>query len=476
LAVNNSDSFYELLNDVKLEIGGEDKLVGYRAGLDNEDEGNSDEIKNSWEKLITDIQIWVGSLIKTDNLSFLFGAGASKVCGGILIGTVPLEVEKLLTEMGTYGQRQDNMRVRKWLRYFYLAVREVSQNKNSIPFTREDLIERLLTLNNDLAAATPLQANYELVLSTLYRWRSAISEQGGSLQIGNSNKIVLKSEDLDKCIRFSTYALKCCCQLPTQGKEGGLDAFQVFIRKILTRPLNLKRSNIFTLNYDTLVEQATDGEGVVLIDGFVGTLSRVFRPECYEQDLYFPAETTEGRVYRHDRVIHLYKLHGSVSWVATQSEWNNPYGLISKETTNNEDAVVIYPTPSKFGETLGMPYAELFRRFAEVITRSQSTLFVFGYGFGDEHVNAIIHQALAVPSFTIVIVDPKPQGGFVEVLRARKDKRVWIFSGKGLGSFSGFVKHALPDLRDEEIRRQVIGTHRALRKDYIQGVGGNQGV
>jgi hypothetical protein len=89
LAVNNSDSFYELLNDVKLEIGGEDKLVGYRAGLDNEDEGNSDEIKNSWEKLITDIQIWVGSLIKTDNLSFLFGAGASKVCGGILIGTVP---------------------------------------------------------------------------------------------------------------------------------------------------------------------------------------------------------------------------------------------------------------------------------------------------------------------------------------------------------------------------------------------------
>lgn len=26
--------------------------------------------------------------------------------------------------------------------------------------------------------------------------------------------------------------------------------------------------------------------------------------------------------------------------------------------------------------------------------------------FGDEHVNAIIRQALAVPSFTLVIVDP----------------------------------------------------------------------
>ena len=53
--------------------------------------------------------------------------------------------------------------------------------------------------------------------------------------------------------------------------------------------------NIFTLNYDTLIEQAADAEGVVLLDGFVGTQRRIFRPESYQQDLYFPAETTEGR-------------------------------------------------------------------------------------------------------------------------------------------------------------------------------------
>ncbi len=279
----------------------------------------------------------------------------------------------------------------------------------------------------------------------------------------------MESKEIDKSICLSTRILKNCCQLPVQGKEKGLDTFQMFIRKILTRPLNLKRSNIFTLNYDTLIEQAADGEGVILIDGFIGNLRRVFRPECYEQDLYFPAETTEGRVYRHDRVIHLYKLHGSITWSTVQPEWNNPYGLVSKETTKN-DAVIIYPTPLKFGETLGMPYAELFRHFAEIITRPQSTLFVFGYGFGDEHVNAIIRQALAVPSFTLIIVDPKPHSAFVRVLKERKDKRVWIFSGKELGLFSKFAGYALPDLRDEDIRRDVMTTYRALKKDYVQGL------
>jgi hypothetical protein len=252
--------------------------------------------------------------------------------------------------------------------------------------------------------------------------------------------------------------------------------YKSLVRKLLTRPLNLRRVNVFTLNYDTLVEQAADAEGVVLLDGFVGTQRRVFRPECYEQDLYFPAETTEGRVHRFDRVLHLYKLHGSITWTANEPTLDDPYGVRSAAfDPDGREALLIYPTPAKQGDTLGMPYAELFRRFAAAATKPQSVLFVIGYGFGDEHVNAIVRQALGVPSFTLVIVDPAPESEFVRKLREQRDRRVWIAEGPTLGAFAGFVDRLLPDLRDEEVRKKVLATRRALSATSPPEGGGSDG-
>ena len=264
----------------------------------------------------------------------------------------------------------------------------------------------------------------------------------------------------------TTLALARHCVLPTDEKKDGRSTYKMFVRKLLTRPLNLKRVNVFTLNYDTLVEQAADAEGVVLLDGFVGTMRRTFRPESYEQDLYFPAGTTEGRVHRFDRVLHLYKLHGSITWLAETPTLDNPYGVAAEDfehlKAQEERRLLIYPTPAKVGQTLGMPYAEMFRRFAVTVARPQSVLFVVGYGFGDEHVNAIIRQALAIPSFTLVVVDPKPESQFLTTLRGQRDRRVWIARGPNIGTFSAFVENVLPDLRDEEINTKVLATHRAL--------------
>lgn len=348
-----------------------------------------------------------------------------------------------------------------WLECFYLAVRRTGGDAAGAPATLEGILQRAGEL---LVDENPLPINLESLLSLIYRWRSALPSEGGRLRIDGSPPIDLHSDVIDECLRRVTSALARVCRLPTgNAPESGFRAYKDLLRKVLARPLNLKRVNIFTLNYDTLVEQAADAEGVVLIDGFTGTFRRVFRPESFDHDLYFPAETTEGRVHRLDRVLHLYKLHGSVTWTAEEPGWDNPYGIRAHgEELPDDRPALIYPTPAKWGEALGMPYAELLRRFATAVVRPQSVLFALGYGFGDEHICAILRQALAVPSFTLVIIDPQPKSDFVNILKTQGDRRIWIFSGSTFGAFTGFVRHALADLRDESIRRKVMDTHRAL--------------
>ncbi len=443
----------------RFEIGGEDLLAAVQAPSVSAGAAAQDTPTASLPReALEDIRVRVGTLLKTETVSFLLGAGASVDCGGQLIGSVPLAVERDLQNEGIAGTAK--ARIRRWLTVFYLGVRH-SGGGNTTPVTRNEIIDRRETLKGESARSLP--ANFEQVLATLHRWRAALPKAGGRLRLDGSPGLDAKSEDLDECLNHATRALARACQLPATGKDGGLSTYKTLVRKLLTRPLNLKRVNVFTLNYDTLVEQASDAEGVVLLDGFVGTQRRIFRPESYEQDFYFPAETTEGRVHRFDRVLHLYKLHGSIKWTANESTLDDPYGVQSAAfDADGAKPLLIYPTPAKYGETLGCPYSELFRRFAGALARPQSVLFIVGYGFGDEHVNAIIRQALAVPSFTLVIVDPAPTSKFVTTLREQKDRRVWIAEGSRIGTLAGFVDQLLPDLRDEEILKKVLATHRAL--------------
>src|SRR5690606_1365205 len=49
-------------------------------------------------------------------------------------------------------------------------------------------------------------------------------------------------------------------------------------------------------------------------DGFSGRVNAKFEPSLYGLDLYYPGDTSEGRVRRFDKLVHLYKLHGSIHW------------------------------------------------------------------------------------------------------------------------------------------------------------------
>ena len=71
-------------------------------------------------------------------------------------------------------------------------------------------------------------------------------------------------------------------------------------------------------------------------------------------------------------------------------------------------------------------------------------------------------KPLACRVFPLVIVDPEPVNDFVQTLRNQSDLRVWFVGGRTLGTIEGFVSRVLPDLREEEILRKVVGTYNAL--------------
>jgi hypothetical protein len=247
---------------------------------------------------------------------------------------------------------------------------------------------------------------------------------------------------------------------------------EAFIKKLLQRPNNLKRVNLFTTNYDMAFDYALDNLVVHYINGFMGVHNRCFRPEVYEYDLYYPGQSVTGKVHRAEKVLKYYKIHGSLSWLATKPTVSNTYG-IKEIPLNNEFKVdenkelMIYPCVSKKSFTLDLPYSELFRQFSQAINQPQSVLFCVGYSFYDEHINDIIKQALSIPSFTLFIVNysaEKDSKSPIAEFEALKDKRIIILNESDLdqSTFIGFVDKVMPDLYEEEDNELIIKTMQAI--------------
>ena len=247
---------------------------------------------------------------------------------------------------------------------------------------------------------------------------------------------------------------------------------ETFIKKILQRPNNLKRANLFTTNYDMAFDYALDNLGIHYINGFMGVHNRCFRPEVYDYDLYYPGQSVTGKVHRAEKVIKYYKIHGSLSWVSTESTFSNTYGikevpLGSEYNCEEGQAIMIYPCVSKKTFTLDLPYSELFRHFAQAITQPQSVLFCIGYSFNDEHINDIIYQALSIPSFTLIIANYSPSADAtsnIGKLKALGDKRIIVLNEEDdkISTFTSFVTNILPDLLDEDDTLMITETMQML--------------
>ena len=171
-------------------------------------------------------------------------------------------------------------------------------------------------------------SDFETWLSCLFNASSLTEKQSSPIHSvfwkkraddGNQVSVSLDDEDETKLRRLIEKAIFAECALEFDRKELSGDGkpssgHVPFLAKLIARDASLGRTHLFTLNYDTLFEQAMEELGIQYFDGFSGKASARFDPSVYGLDIYYPGDVAEGRVRRFDKFLKFYKLHGSIHW------------------------------------------------------------------------------------------------------------------------------------------------------------------
>ena len=136
---------------------------------------------------------------------------------------------------------------------------------------------------------------------------------------------------------------------------------------------------VFTVNYDLLLETAFEKWQVPYFDGFIGTLRARFKTELVEP---LPGSDCMPSFF-----VRLWKLHGSLNW-----EWDDEHKIYRCGNPVSKSAA-IYPSDTKYDESRRMPFVVLQDRFRRSLHHPETLVLISGYAFGDEHLNEIIFEA-----------------------------------------------------------------------------------
>jgi len=250
--------------------------------------------------------------------------------------------------------------------------------------------------------------------------------------------------------------------------NGALDLLASFLLSFASRAGTRDRLHIFTTNYDRFVEFGCDRAGIRIIDRFVGAVEPVFRASRLNIDMHYNPPGIRGEPRYLEGVVRLTKLHGSLDWRTDGSRIRRcmlPFGASEAHPDvpdNPFDSVLVYPNPAKDIETLSYPYAELLRDFAAAVCRPNSVLVTFGYGFGDDHINRIIRDALTIPSSHLVIISFSDPGGRVSRFckHVGDISQMTILLGSHFGDLITLVRHYLP--------KPALDSNRARQSALLQ--------
>ncbi|MBW2605014.1 MAG: SIR2 family protein [Deltaproteobacteria bacterium] len=234
-----------------------------------------------------------------------------------------------------------------------------------------DMVCKNLTEKNidKLVARIPLKEDKQATIEDILSHVRLLIEVVGSGKIDDFTKANL--EELERKI----------CEEITKAASKELPDNETSYHKLASWIRDIQRNNpveIFTPNYDLLIESALESKNIPYFDGFVGSRNAFFDLHSIEHE-ELPA-----------RWVRLWKLHGSINW------WKDSAGNVFRgpgESTENKQ--MIYPSHLKYEKSRRMPYFAMQDRLGYFLATGQAVLVTCGYSFIDKHLNAIILQRLS---------------------------------------------------------------------------------
>lgn len=306
----------------------------------------SDTERKTYEayKMISDLR---DHLAKHDRpIAFLFGAGTS--CA--------IEIKDL----------DNNTKTRPLIP----AINELTEKcKEDVSKKRKEYGDAWIKINAHLERMGK-RPNIENILSQLRSMSDAANDTDTLFGLKH-----VDINELEKSIRKSIVS----AVTPDMKNIQGNFPHRKFARW-LTKTSRKNPVEIFTVNYDILIECALEAEYVPIFDGFVGGYQPFFYPDSLRRKELAPG-------INHTR---LWKMHGSVTW--KRIEINGNKRVIRSDMPSKGE--MIYPSSMKYEESRRQPYVAFADRLSRFLEQDDALLIVVGFSFGDEHINDIIFGAL----------------------------------------------------------------------------------
>lgn len=266
-------------------------------------------------------------------------------------------------------------------------------------------------------------------------------------------------------------------------REQAFNTLVTFLMSFASRIGARERLNIFTTNYDRLIEAGAEIAGLHLLDRFLGNLMPIFRSSRLDLDMHYNPPGIRGEPRYLEGVARYTKLHGSVDWVQTNRDIRRiglPFGATDitpfLKTPSFDGAtaheLMIYPNAAKDRETAGYPYVELFRDFASAVCRPNSVLVTYGYSFGDEHINRTIRDMLTIPSTHLVVISyDDPLERIMQIYKEMgRPSQISLMIGAELADLTRLTQDYLPKsaidkttFRMSELLKRRMGTVQSER-------------